>query len=157
MNHTLYNIAYIGEKKFKLEKFIERDSFMAISQPSSMLHQVPQLIGLMMQLKFLAHMLQNSEIKDRVQNPYWSWPVYCSPNLILNLYKADMVSSFQKIKLNLLKKKCMLLSQRWETKLWQDVAIANKSLNKSYNVHLNNRVGVQNKYLNMKQVVFEAK
>ena len=60
---------YIVGKFLKLEKFIERDSFMAISQPSSMLHQVPQLIGLMIQLKFLAHMLQNSEIKDRVQNP----------------------------------------------------------------------------------------
>jgi len=102
---------------------------MAISQPSSTLHLVPPLIGLMIQLKFLAHMLLNSEIK------------------------ADMVSSFQKIKSNLLKKKCMLLSQPWETKLWRDVAIANKSSH----VHLNNRVGVQNKYFNMKKVVFEAK
>ena len=102
---------------------------MAISQPSSTLHLVPQRIGLMIQLKFLAHMLLNSEIK------------------------ADMVSSFQKIKSNLLKRKCMLLSQSWETKLWQDVAIPNKSSL----VHLNNRVGVHNKYFNMIKVVFEAK
>merc|ERR1719334_1643045 len=96
-------------------KFIERDSSMAISQPSSTLHLVPLLIGLMIQLIFLAHMLQNSEIK------------------------VDMVSSSQKIKSNLLKKKCMRLSQLWETKLWQDVVIPNKSWNISSNVHPSNR------------------
>ena len=41
---------------------------MAISPPSSMLHPVQQLIGLMTPPTFLAHMLQNLEIKDRVQN-----------------------------------------------------------------------------------------
>merc|ERR1711893_264579 len=92
----------MGKFAMLFMKFTENDSFMAISQPSSMLHLVPQLIGLLIPPIFLAHTLRNFEIKD------------------------DMVSSFQKIKSNQLKKKCMLLSQLWEIKFWQDVAIANK-------------------------------
>ena len=41
---------------------------MAISQPSSMLHLVQQLIGLLILPTFLAHTHQNFEIKDRIQN-----------------------------------------------------------------------------------------